>query len=345
MKTTIKAIFLAVLPAIPPRYCGGYCKTDRKNNKRPLSHAGRHKRSRKGDCRYMLPNLPGINGEKIMTSIAKNRSQHVCWILIGIISIALSSFDLTKATNAFGQEAGKRIYKIHCDQLPAYCFYGNEDKSEVTGLWIDMVRSTMDRMGEKYEKMELYPWARLFRMGLRGEVDGMLGAKTPEREKYLWFTDEPLIRDPWVFFIRKSDVGTLKFDSYNDLKGHQVGLMTDFAYTDELWKFVKREKNYEEVPVFEQNLHKLLSGRVDYIVNTLNIGICNARQMGILDQISPLTERVINDALFYVMFNKKNVSKAFVDRFSENLAAFKKTPEYKTLLTRYGIGDDFLPEK
>ncbi len=274
-----------------------------------------------------------------MISTTANCSQQIYWTFIGIFYVVFLSFDMTIATNVIGQETGKHIYKISCDHLPAYCFYENEDENEVTGLWIEMVRATMDRMGEKYEKIKLYPWARLFKMGLSGEVDGMLGAKTPEREKLLWFTDEPLIRDPWVFFIRKSDIGTLKFNNYNDLKGHQIGLMADFAYTDELWTFVKQEKNYEEVPKFKQNIQKLLAGHVDYIANTLNIGIYKAKQMGITEQITPLTEHFIKDAHFYVMFNKQNVSEEFVDRFSENLAAFKKTSEHRALLTKYGLGD------
>ncbi len=276
-------------------------------------------------------------------------------VLIASISILLilgSGF----SGDSFGQERTdkittipttkpERIYKIHCDLLPAYCFYADEEETEVTGLWVEMVRATMERMGEKHEKIQLYPWARLFRMGLTGEVDGMLGAKTPERELYLWFTEEPLIRDPWVFFIRKRDVGILKFHSYNDLKEHSIGLMRDFAYSDELWKFVKQEKNYEEVATFKQNLQKLLAGRVDYIANTLNIGIYKAKEMDIFDQISPLSERFIKDASFYVMFNKQNVSKVFVDRFSENLAAFKKMPEYKALLSKYGLDVDLTLQK
>ena len=258
--------------------------------------------------------------------------------VIGIMSIVFMSLDLLRTSRAFGEETEERVYSIHCDLLPCYCFYGDEDETEVTGLWVEMVRAVMDRMGEKYEKFKLYPWARLFRMGLSGKVDGMLGAKTPEREKYLWYPEEPLIRDPWVFFVRKSDVGSLKFDNYDDLKGHPIGLMRDFAYSDELWEFVRREKNYEEVPTFKQNLIKLLAGRVDYTANTLNIGICKAKEMGILGKISPLKDRYIKNAEFYVMFNKQNVSKEFVDRFSKNLRAFKKTPDYKTLLIKYGLG-------
>ncbi|MBF0510203.1 MAG: transporter substrate-binding domain-containing protein, partial [Deltaproteobacteria bacterium] len=237
--------------------------------------------------------------------------------------------------------AGDKVYKIQCDNTAPYIFWTDESKTKVTGLWAETVRAVMTSMGETHEEFKIYPWSRLLDMGLKGEVDGVFGAAiNEERLHYMWFPKEPLLADPWVFWIRKSDIGKLKFTAYADLKNHRIGLVRGYNYTKELWDFVKKEQNYEEVVHDSMNFRKLIKGRVDYIASALHFGAHVAIEEGILEQVQPLTEKPIVNSVFYVMFNKKNVSPEWVNKFSEHLAAFKKTAEYRALMNKFGVMAD-----
>lgn len=233
--------------------------------------------------------------------------------------------------------AGERVFNIQCDSTPPY-IYWDESENRVTGLWAETVRAVMARLGERQEELRILPWARLLDMGLKGAVDGVFGAvRNPEREQRMWFPAEPLLEDPWVFWIRKEDAGRLAFASLEDLKGRRVGLVKDYAYTPELWAFVEQEQNHEVVVHDSLNLRKLAGGRLDYAAATLGFGTRLAREEGLDGRIMPLTGHPIVSSVFYVMFNKDRVSREWVDRFSEELAAFKATDEYRELLKKFGI--------
>ena len=52
----------------------------------------------------------------------------------------------------------------------------------------------------------LIEWIRF----ARGEVDGIFsGPRTSERERMCSFSDEPLIQNQWVLFVRTADVGAM----------------------------------------------------------------------------------------------------------------------------------------
>lgn len=248
---------------------------------------------------------------------------------IGIIFLSF-----TLVSTAAAQE---RIYRIHCDQTPPF-IYWDENAKKVTGLWAEVFRATMRRMGTAYEELRIYTWPRLLDMGLRGDLDGIFSAvKTEERMKYMWYPDEPLLVEPWILWIRKADKETLRFESYEDLEGHRIGVMRDYHYSTEFWNFIKKEQNFEEVSREILNFRKLIEGRVDFIASSLHVGIFIAREEGLLNRIHPLADKPISNSEFYAIFNKKQVSPDWVDRFSENLAAFKKTDDYQNLLSRFGL--------
>jgi len=253
-----------------------------------------------------------------------------CLLLVSCVIAAPHPF----ASTSF---AAERVYSLQCDSTPPFNYFDKKE-NRVTGFWVEMVDAVMHRMGEKHEEFGIFPWARLLDMGLKGELDGVFGAsKNEDREKLMWFPDEPLMDDPWLFWINKSNQGKLKFTSLEDLKGHSVGLVRGYSYTPELWDFVKKEKNYEEVAHDALNFRKLALGRIDYIASTLRFGGYTAREEGVAEQVVPLTEKPIVNSVFYIMFNKQRVSKEWVDRFSAQLKAFKTTDEYAALKTKYGM--------
>jgi polar amino acid transport system substrate-binding protein len=132
-------------------------------------------------------------------------------------------------------------------------------------------------------------------------------------------------------------VGRLKFDSFDDLKGKRIGLARDTKYSEALWEFVRREKNFELVVGEELNLKKLVTNRIDYTICDYLTGMYLARKLSIEHDVTALSNNPVDSTPFYIAFSKKKVGRKFGDRFSDELKKFKSSDKYKQILKKYNI--------
>ncbi len=224
--------------------------------------------------------------------------------------------------------------KIGSDEWAPFHFKG-KSVSDVQGYTADLVRGVLQRMDIKIESHKIYPWKRALSMVFKGELDAVFtSTKTHEREKNCFFPAEALTDLTYVFFIKKGNEEKLIFETLSDLKGHRVGTVRGFSYTKEFKEFIKKEKNYDEVTTGDNNIKKLLSGRIDYMVTPRRVG---------LDLVSKydknnsciMIEKPLNQDFLYMMFSKKTVKEEFVNKFSEELKQFKLTKEYKEIVKKF----------
>ncbi len=222
--------------------------------------------------------------------------------------------------------------QIATDRWPPYENISNID---FPGYSTEIIRHVLDIMGVQAD-IKAYPWARGVEMVFRGQTDGLYSATfTEERARYCHFPDEPLLLSKYVFFIRSTDKDRFRFDSYDDLTGKQIGVVRGYAYSEEFWNFVKKNKNYQEVPTDEQNFKKLLSGRIDYLVADYGNGMALVREMELAGKVIPLLARPVREDGLYLIFSKRTTASEFVKRFSDTLREFRKTPTCKAINEKY----------
>lgn len=227
--------------------------------------------------------------------------------------------------------------RVGTDEWPPYEYTGPD--GTVTGFSTDVVRAVMDELGLAHGQFQVLPWARAEAMIFSGELDVLFSASHSEKRlENCYFPEEPLIESPNVLFIRAEDEERLKFDSLEDLRGHTVGIVRDYAYTPEFLDFVTAHVEHT-VALDDASNFKLLSlGRVDYIPADLGNGLATIDKMGLAGKIIPLRNHPIKTSGIYVMFSKKTVKPPTVRRFSKALSEFRNTPEYQRLFDRY-FGD------
>ncbi len=219
---------------------------------------------------------------------------------------------------------------IVCDEWPPY---QTVEKNQVSGFSTKVVKTVLERMNVKINSLKVYPWKRAITMIENGDADALFSANhTKDRTKFAFYPDEKIITSPWVMWVREED--NLKFESFDDLLGKKVGLVRGYSYTTDLWNFVKKHNIYEEVVTDEQNFRKLNGGRVDFISAELGNGLYLVKYLGI-DKIIPLKKNPIKLEGLYIIFNKKNVPKSFVDNFSDELKKLKQEPLYNLLYEEY----------
>lgn len=240
-------------------------------------------------------------------------------VLIGFFSIFVSNVN-----------AEMNSIDIICDEWPPYQVVENK---QVGGFSTKVVKIVLERMNVNIKSLKAYPWKRAITMIEKGEVDALFSANyTKERTEFAFYPDEEIVNSPWVMWVREED--ELKFESLNDLTGKKVGLVRGYSYTPDLWLFVKKHENYDEVTDDEQNFRKLNAGRVDFITAELGNGLFLVRKLGI-DKIIPLINNPIKSDGLYVIFNKKNVPEYFVNKFSAELKKLKKESLYQFLYDEY----------
>lgn len=213
--------------------------------------------------------------------------------------------------------------------------FENLSDAAAPGFSTEVVRHVFTAMGQDVSFEEL-PWARALRMVFQGERDGVFTAlRTEERERYCHFPSEPLLHEKWVFYVRASDAGRLKFSSFDDLVGHQIAVQRGAAVSPEFWDFVHRHGNFSETAGGDVNFRMLEAGRVDYIVISLSEAARLIASMGLDGKVVPLLSRSLKEDDMYVIFNKERVSPDLVDAFSRALRQFKQTDAFQAIVHKY----------
>lgn len=152
------------------------------------------------------------------------------------------------------------------ENLPPFSFVREK---VVTGIDVDMLSEAARKLGIDLKIVAL-PWKRVLLLLERGEVHlAMPLFLTPERERFSDFV-APLHYSVTGIFVRKDRI--FRFDAVDDLVGKHFGYNRGYALPDELNKMVLGGKIVaEEVSTTEQNIGKLMFGRIDFFVsNTAN---------------------------------------------------------------------------
>jgi polar amino acid transport system substrate-binding protein len=216
----------------------------------------------------------------------------------------------------------------------------SDDKAP--GFSVEVLRQVFAAMGQD-ASFEAFPLNRSWMMIARGEADGIFSSwRTSERERICSFPDEPLKQERWVFFIRTTDVGKLKFSSFDDLVGHDVavhgpvpGLFEQPVVSPEMWQFLREHHNMVETSGGIVSLRLLAAGRVDYAVVNLAGGMFYIARKELSGQVEPLLSRSVIEDGYYVCFTKARVSPSLVDAFSRALKQFKQTDAFQAIYHKY----------
>ncbi len=222
--------------------------------------------------------------------------------------------------------------KIGCDSdWPPYEY---KKDGKVAGYAIDQISQTLARMGTEFTVSD-YPWKRAVADATSGKVDALFSASMKaSRAEACYYPETPLLDSTYVFFIHKKNAARLKYTSYNDLKGHEVGVSLGYSYTKEFWDFLKKEGNFTEFNTNTAALRLLKVGRIDYFACEVGVGVHYLKEVN-LDKVITYLPKPLLKKPYYLIFNKTKISKKFVDRFSDELKRFKESPEHAQLQKKY----------
>ena len=212
---------------------------------------------------------------------------------------------------------------------PPYNYYENNIHK---GFVTEVTNSIFKDMGYT-ASFKIYPWVRAESLILNDKVDALYSAsKKDNREEKCYYPDEELFNSKYVLFFRSNEVK--KFKTLDDLKDLSIGVVKGYAYSDSIWKTLRKNRNYINFINDTIGFKNLASGKIDCFLAETGNGIYLSKKLNINDKIDyspkPLVEKP-----YYIIFSKERVTDSFVKRFSENLKKFKKTKKFKNIYNLY----------
>lgn len=216
--------------------------------------------------------------------------------------------------------------------------YQYRDSNQVvTGLDIELMHAIFENIGHRLTLVEL-PWKRHLRNVELGLTDLAASAsKTPEREKYAFFSD-PYRSEAAVMYIRKEDIGKYQFQSLREIIDTDFTLAATrgYYYGEEFAQLMKDpefKKHVVEVNDNQLAQRQLARKRVDGFLEDPIAATFELRDEGLLEKVA-IHMPIYSDDI-YVMFSKKSTTPSLVKAFNKSLAELRANGAYDRIMDKY----------
>lgn len=178
------------------------------------------------------------------------------------------------------------------------------------------------------------PWIRALRIMQRDEADALLAVYRSQKNAESYYLSESLLAVDSVF-VRLSSLD-IPYTRLEDLAGWRIGIVRNTSYAESLAQVGLMQ--VEEAPHELMNYRKLISGRVDMILDTRETTermIANMPQQE-RHNIVYMEPPYITQTL-HMAFARNAHGLQWKTAFDAGLQALKKSGEYATILERHHI--------
>ncbi len=225
--------------------------------------------------------------------------------------------------------------RVYADELQIWTLSeppGNfvDDNGEITGLSVDYVREIQQRIGNT-DEIEMIPWVRIYQTALIApNIVFFSVARTPEREdKFHWLA--LVMRKPWALYRKKGS--ELQITSLEDAKKvNAIGVMRGDVRAD--WLRQQGFANLDEAADHEQNIRKLLKGRVDLVFYSPH-GVAHiCQKLGVdLNELEPVL--FPHASLSHIAMSKNATPPETVKLWQETAQQIKDDGTFKQLAEKW----------
>ncbi len=174
-------------------------------------------------------------------------------LLLTVVLIALS-------TSAFGQQT----IQLGTSEWAPY--FGSKMKNQ--GPIAEITKTAFEAAGYKIQ-IQFMDWNRAVGLAKQGKTDGILGCYNTEERAQEFQISDTIGETTLVFFSNSN--ADINYSSLNDLAGYKIGIVRGNAITPEFDSadFLKKDIANQT----ENNIKKLLAGRIDLFVESKFVGI------------------------------------------------------------------------
>jgi len=202
------------------------------------------------------------------------------------------------------------------------------------GAAIEIAQYIAEKLGHTLS-FERYPWRRVQFYLRTGKIDMVvLYFKTPEREKYVEYTDTPHLYESSYLIVSKgteiSYNGNLK-----ELQSYKFGNVRGYSHGDKYNNasyLNKQHVNNEKLLI-----RMLLAERFDIAVGNKAVVNMYAKQEKLHDKISFLIPPIDKGPNFFAFSKVRKDANELVQAYSTEIRNFITTDAYRQILKKYGF--------
>ena len=219
---------------------------------------------------------------------------------------------------------------VATEEFPPFNYLEN---NEVKGISTEVVKATLAKAGIQAE-IKIYPWARLYRMVTEeANVLAFSMARMPDREaQFHWIGPiAPPIRAALFKLKTRTDI---TINSLEDAKRYEIGVVRDDGgHRILLAQGFEQDKNLFPVPQGEQNIRKLLAGRLDLIFSDNMFVLTKTKALGLpFDQ---LEEAFVFMEIDNYMVLSKQTPETLVERVRQAFEHVKAEGTVEAIAQKY----------
>ncbi|MFW5837887.1 MAG: substrate-binding periplasmic protein [Desulfovibrionaceae bacterium] len=205
---------------------------------------------------------------------------------------------------------------------------------EDQGFFTELARRAFRKRGYAVD-IDFTPWKRALKTARFGQSQGVLGAYY-KTERTLNFMYSDVVSHSELVFYALAGSG-VRIESLEDLRELRVGAIRGYHYTrafDEADFFVK-----EPVDRLEQNIEKLVRGRIDAFVASSKVTrwILSQRLPHYADLLEKTGPPLDVKGLYVLISRAVPNRRELIEDFNAGLAAIRENGEYAAVLREYGL--------
>jgi len=204
------------------------------------------------------------------------------------------------------------------------------------GFHIEMIQKTAERLNIKTQ-IKSVPWKRALKMMENGEADAITYiGKTPEREKYVYFSDGNILSSVKMSFIILSEnKAKIPYSGkLEDLSQYTILTIRGFIYGEKFDNASYLTKY--NVDSYRQIEKMLMMKRYQVAIVNVDDFTSSAMGTGSLNHfyfLSPNVSEINN----YIGFSKSRNRKDLAALFAAEMIRFKESDSYAQLLKKYKL--------
>ncbi|MCJ8338101.1 MAG: transporter substrate-binding domain-containing protein [Pseudomonadales bacterium] len=208
---------------------------------------------------------------------------------------------------------------------------------QLNGVHIDIVRAVAKVLNISIEIKSL-PWNRALHLMKKGEADAITHiGKTPEREKFVIFDEGNILSVTRNgFFILKQNSADFNYTGeLQQLTGTTIGTINGYSYGNDFDSadYLSKETGTDSEEVL---LSQLIRGRFPIAISKIDRIYFIANRRNLRNKITFL-KPYMPGVEQYIAFSKVRHHQQLAREFAAALSTFKTTPEYRQILTKYGL--------
>jgi polar amino acid transport system substrate-binding protein len=221
-----------------------------------------------------------------------------------------------------------------------WCPYNCRPDADHPGFAIEMAKAILEPQGRKVEYIVI-PWARTLEEVRAGKIAVAIGAG-PSDNRGLRFGQECIGAPANVLIVRKGE--GFAYNGPESLKGKRLGAIRDYTYDEKLDAYIAANPQGDAVQLtsgedaVQQNLRKLLGGRVDAVVESTDVTKFTLTQLGLADKVEILPQGEASPVYLAVSVQWPGAQE-LTETLDKGVGQLRRDGRLAAILAKYGVAD------